>query len=454
MGRVLCVNPPAGRVIGKLSRDGRCQSEEGTWTETFPPTTLTAIAGHLRSRNHQIGLIDCIGSNISWKLLKLKIQEFKPDLVIINTVTPTIKEDLHLARIVKEISTSIITAAYGTMPTAIPKELKEWCPELDFCIRGDPETPALKIIEGKSLPEDIWIEEDLDTLGIPSYELLPTYRFPLNDKRWTFLIDGKGCPYRCVYCVEPVISKRKARYKSIPRVIEEIEYIVNRYHFPYFMFWDELFTLNVERSKEICRQIINRKLNKRCQWMITTRVDKADKELFALMRKAGCWMVVFGVESGNQEVLDTVRKDITLEQSCNAVNLAYRLGLKTVGHFIIGLPGSSKKADMDTINFALSLPLNYAQFYCCTAFPGSELYDIALKKGYLSVSNWESVEQGTANIGYPHYSAKDIQEMRRLAYHRFYWRPIFFARFLRCLSLEALIKLIPRGLRFVKWMEK
>ena len=454
MKRVLCINPPPGNIIGKLSRDSRCQSEEGTWTETFPPTTLTSIAGHIRSRGHKIGLIDCIGSNISWGLLKRKIQEFKPDTVIINTVTPTIKEDLNVARITKEVSRSIITAVYGTMPTAMPRELKKWCPELDFCIRGDPETPALNIVENKEVTQDIWVEEELDKLGIPAYELLPRYRFPLNDKRWTFLIDGKGCPYRCVYCVEPIISKRKARYKSIPRVIEEIEYIVDRHHYPYFMFWDELFTLNIERSKEICRRIIAKKLNKRCQWMITTRVDKADEELFILMKKAGCWMVVFGVESGNQKVLDAVKKDITLEQSRRAVNLAYRCGLKTVGHFIMGLPGSSRETDADTINFALSLPLHYAQFYCCTAFPGSELYDLALKEGYLSVNSWEYVEQGTANIGYPHYSASDIQQMRRLAYHKFYWRPAFFKMFVGCLSLMALIKLIPRGLRFIKWMKK
>lgn len=454
MKRVLCINPPAGRIIGKLSRDGRCQSEEGTWTETFPPTTLAAIAGHIRSKSHIVSLIDCIGSNISWEGLSQKMREFRPDFVIINTVTPTIKEDLNVARLAKRLSPNVITSAYGTMPTAMPKELREWCPELDFCIRGDPETPALDIVEKESLSEGVWIEENLDVLSIPAYELLSTYRFPLNNKRWTFLIDGKGCSYRCIYCVEPTISKRRARYKSIPRVIEEIEYIVDKCHFQYFMFWDELFTLNIERSKEICKQIIDRGINRKCQWMITTRVDKADKELFALMRKAGCLMVVFGIESGNQKVLDAVKKDITLEQSRKAVNMAHYYGLKTVGHFIMGLPGASKEADMDTINFSLSLPLNYAQFYCCTAFPGSELYEIALKKGYLTVDSWEYVEQGTANLGYPDYSAEQIQYLRRLAYKKFYWRPIFFIRFLNCLSIKALIKLLPRALRFIKWMKK
>ena len=454
MKKVLCINPPAGKIIGKLSRDGRCQSEEGTWTETFPPTTLAAIAGHIRSRNHRINLIDCIGSNISWHNLERKIKDFRPDVIIINTVTPTIIEDLDVACIAKRISNQIVTVAYGTMPTAMPNELKEWCPDLDFSIRGDPETPALAIVEGRSLPEGIWIEEDLDSLGMPAYELLPDYRFPLNDKRWAFLIDGKGCPYRCIYCVEPVISKRKARYKSIPRVMEEMDYIVNKCGCSYFMFWDELFTLQIERSKEICKQIIEKGLSKKCQWMITTRVDKADKGLFSMMKKAGCWMLVFGIESGNQSVLNCAKKDITLEQSRTAVNTAYRCGLKTVGHFIMGLPGSTAKTDEETIDFALSLPLHYAQFYCCTAFPGSELYDLAVKNNYISVDSWQDIEQGTANVSYPNYSAQDIQHMRRLAYHKFYWRYIFIFRFLSCFSMKGLVKLIPRGLRFIKWMRK
>ncbi|MBI3007945.1 MAG: radical SAM protein [Candidatus Omnitrophica bacterium] len=454
MKRVLCINPPAGKIYGKTSRDGRCQSEEGTWTETFPPTTLTAIAGHIRSRGYEVGLIDCIGNNISWKGLGEKVTDFSPNVVIINTVTPTIKEDLEVALLVKRLVPDCITAAYGTMPSALPEEIRKIQPALDYCIRGDPETPALMIADGKEPPQDVWIEPDLDNLAIPAYELLPTYHFPLNDKRWTFLIDGKGCPYRCTFCVEGTISEHKARYKSLDRVMEEIDYVVRKHRFPYFMFWDELFTLNIERSTEICKEIIKRGYNREAQWMITTRVDKADESLFELMKKAGCWMVVFGIESGNQNVLNAVKKDITIEQSRKAVEIAKKYKLKTVGHFILGLPGSSVETDRQTIEFSKSLPLDFAQFYCCTAFPGSELYDWAVEEKLLAVNTWEGIEQGTANIKYPHYSADIIQKMRQQAYREFYWRPIFWWRFLQCLSLKAILKVIPRGVRFLGWMKK
>lgn len=164
--------------------------------------------------------------------------------------------------------------------------------------------------------------------------------------------------------------------------------------------------------------------------------------------------MVFGIESGNQKVLDSVKKDITLEQSRRAVTTAKKYGLKTVGHFIIGLPGSSKETELDTIKFAKSLPLDFAQFYCCTAFPGSELYDWAVKEKLLAVNSWEGIEQGTANIGYKDFPASEIQKLRRRAYSEFYWRPIFWLRFLRIFSFTALLQLIPRGLRFIKWMLK
>jgi len=454
MKKVLCINPPAGKTYGKTSRDGRCQSEEGTWTETFPPTTLAAIAGHIKSNGHNVELVDCIGNDLSWQELEKHILDFGPEVVIINTVTPTIREDLQVASMAKRINPDCITAAYGTMPSALPEEVKKIEPMLDFCIKGDPETPALMIVEGQEPPEEIWIEPDLDKLGMPAYELLPDYRFPLNDKRWTFLIDGKGCPCRCTFCVEGMISKHKARYKSIDHVMAEIDYIVRKCGFSYFMFWDELFTLNIERSTQICKEIIKRGYNKEAQWMITTRVDKTDPDLFALMKEAGCWMVVFGIESGNQKVLDSVKKDITLEQSRKAVVMAKKKGLKTVGHFIMGLPGSSAEADGETIEFSKSLPLDFAQFYCCTAFPGSELYDWAVKEGLIAVDSWDGIEQGTANIGYPDYSAEQIQQIRRRAYKEFYWRPVFWWRFFKCLSFKALLKTIPRGLRFITWMRK
>lgn len=452
--KVLFINPPAPDEIGRLTRDGRCQSEEITWSVAFPATTIVSAAGHVREAGHEVKLIDCIGSNISWDKLKLEIEEFQPEVVIVNTATPSIYNDLEVVSVVKKINPKTKVAVYGTMPTDLPKEIKKIEPAVDYCLRGDPETPALMVVEGKKPPEDIWREKDLDELGMPAYDLMPPYFFPLTQERWLFLIDGKGCPYRCIYCVEPKISGRWARYKSPSAIIKEVEFIVEKLKISLFMFWDELFTLNRQRCEEICRLMIKKGLNKKCRWIVTTRADRVDLELLRLMKKAGCWMVAFGLESGNQKVLDTVKKDITLDQSRRAVLAAKEVGLKTVGHFIIGLLGSSPQTEAETINFAKKLDLDFAQFYTCTAFPGSELYDLAVKNRWISVSSWQGIEQGTANVGFPNFPSEEIQRWRRKAYFSFYFRPRFFYNFLRCLTPKAFLYIIPRGLRFISWMRR
>lgn len=452
--KVLCINPPAPEKFGRLTRDGRCQSEESTWSVPFPATTIVAIAGHVRQAGHQVELVDCIGEDIGWEELKLRIKKFKPDVVIINTATPSIYSDLKTAMLAKKINPKAKVAVFGTLPTDLPSEIKKIEPAVDYCLRGDPETPALMVTEGKRPPREIWREKDLNKLGMPAYDLLPKYYFPLNQKRWIWLIDGKGCPYRCIYCVEPKLSGRTARYKNPSVVVKEMDFVVNKLKIPTIMFWDELFTLNKKRCEEICRLIIKRGLNKRCLWMATTRVDKVDFELLSLMKKAGCWMVAFGLESGNQKVLDGVKKDITLSQARKAVAAAKKAGMKTLGHFIAGLPGSSPKTEAETIKFAKELDLDFAQFYTCTAFAGSELYEIALKKNWLSVPDWRGVEQGTANVGYPNFPASEIQKWRRKAYFSFYFRPRFFYNLIRCLSPQAILYLIPRGFKFINWMKK
>ena len=451
---VILINPPAPKEFGNLTRDGRCQSEESTWSVTFPASTLASIAGHIRQAGFKIKFVDCIGENISIHQLLLIVKKFKPDYAVINTATPSIESDLKVVRLIKDINSSTIIGVYGTMPSDLPNEIKKMEPLVDYCLRGDPETPALLMVQGKRPPLEVWVEKNLDNLATPAYDLMSAYFFPLTGERWVFLMDGKGCPYRCVYCVEPKISGRHARYKSAERIVEDIDFIVNKLNIHLFMFWDELFTLNKKRCLDICRLMIEKGLNKKCRWMATTRVDRVDEELLVLMKQAGCWMLAFGLESGDQNVLDIVKKDITLAQSRKTVKMAKRIGFKTLGHFIVGLPGSSPRSEAKSISFAKELDLDFVQFYTCTAFPGSELYEIAQKNKWLVVKDWGDIEQGNVNLTYPSFSAAEIHKWRRKAYTSFYFRPRFFYNFFRCLSLRALINIIPRGIKFTSWIIK
>jgi radical SAM superfamily enzyme YgiQ (UPF0313 family) len=436
-------------------------SEKATWVTNFPPVTLASIAGTLRARGHEVKLLDCIGADIPFRVMLDEVVNFKPDITVVNTSTPTIMNDLNVVKSIKSL-TNCLTVVYGVHPTVMYQETLEACPSLDFCVRGDPETPILKIAEGHySAPgvctrgrfSDVYLEDNLDRFPFAAHDLLPPYVFPLTGNRWTLIIDGRGCPFDCTFCVEPYISGRKARYRSVGRIVSEIEW-VRELGISEFLFWDELFTLNRERVISLCNAFVEKGLHKKIKWICTTRVDRVDAPLLKRMKEAGCWMISFGLESGDQSILDRCKKGITLEQSKSAIKMAKEVGLVTIGHFIIGLPMETEETIRRTIDFAKSSGLDFAQFYMATPFPGSDFYEEAKANGWLIARSWEEIEQGSCAINYPHLPKEKIEAWRRKAYHEFYFRPRFFYRFLKSLTVKALVTVPSKGVEFLKWMRK
>lgn len=458
--RVLILNPPVRGV--KFSRDGRCQSEKNTWLETFPPTTLASIAGSVRAK-YEIKLIDCIGSNVHFNLCMEKIQDFQPDYTIVNTATPTISMDMETARAIKDISGSEIIM-YGEHITARYKQVLDEYPQLDYAILAEPETPIMKVLEGdvesqgvatRKWDGGLWQEPDLDALPFPAYDLLPDYRFPLTGEKWMFVRSGRGCPYDCIYCVMPLMGNRTPRYHSVDYMIKQFKWLTDDLGIHLWMFWDELATLDKKRMLELCDRLIAEGLNKRCKWFCTTRVDKFDQELARRMKIAGCRMISFGIESGDQRVLNRNRKGITTEQTKKAIKAARDNGLRTIGHLIIGLPGSSDETEKRTIDFAKDLKIDFAQFYTATPFPGSEFYKMAVENNWiLGDDGWNQTEQGSVTISYPDFDAERIRFWRRRAYREFYLRPRAAYSVLRMSSPKVIPRLPIYVMNFLEWMRK
>jgi len=173
------------------------------------------------------------------------------------------------------------------------------------------------------------------------------------------------------------------------------------------------------------------------------------------MARANCTMIAFGLESGNQKVLDNVGKQTTLEQAEKAVKLAKKYKMRTIGHFILGLPSSTEKTEQQTIDFAKKLKIDFAQFYIATPFPGSKFYKDVIKNNWFKDKNWKKIEQGSVAISYPNYPSSRIHYMRRKAYLSFYLRPTAIYRGLTAMSTKALLKMpfsyIPT---FFRWMIK
>jgi radical SAM superfamily enzyme YgiQ (UPF0313 family) len=169
------------------------------------------------------------------------------------------------------------------------------------------------------------------------------------------------------------------------------------------------------------------------------------------MKKAGCWMISFGIESADQQVLDRAGKGITPQQAAYAVKAAGRQGLKTAGHFILGLPGDSEQSIKKTIAFARTLGLDIAQFYCCVAFPGSRLYEEAARDGLLRGNDFSAFTQGHASLNLPGVSAETVEALRRRAYKSFYLHPMTWYRTLKMFNIQGIRTVWNIFADFTRW---
>ncbi len=386
--KILLINPPAR---GGQSRDGRCQTEGSAWITSFPPTTFAGIAGAIRRScpDYQLKVMDCIGCDMDKDEAFEKAISFSADLLILNTSTPTIISDLEFAQEIKE-SSSCKILAYGAYVDAKYGELidKE---QIDYAILSEPETPIINVISGKERSKGVafkgwdggkWMEKELDDLPFPAYDLLPPYYYPLSGERWMFVRTGRGCPYKCIYCTEPM-NFPTPRYHSVKYLMKQFHWLVDELGIRTIMFWDEVATYDKGHMIELCKALISEGLSEKIKWFCTTRVDHFDDELAGYMKQAGCRMVTFGFESGDQKVLDMNKKGITIEQSKDAVKAAKNHGLMTIGHFIIGLLGDTPQTARKTSKFARDLRINFAQFYIATPFPGLEFFKIVSANGWL-----------------------------------------------------------------------
>ncbi|MFH0802674.1 MAG: radical SAM protein [bacterium] len=440
--KVLLVNPPSVNGV-RVVREGRCMQRQDGWTAAWPPLSLAYCASVLRKSGIEAALRDCIIEKIDFESLKEVIRDFKPDLLVINTATFTIEGDLSVARLAREIFPGVHAAAMGIHVTALPDESFRAEPMLDYIIRGEPEETvrdlALAIQEGRDPLEVKGISfriggvvkhnsdrpfiGDLDALPFPAWDLvdLDDYREPLSGERILLISPGRGCPYGCSFCAGKTYYGSKVRLRSPKNIADELAWDGTQFGVRNFLFWIESFTINRDHVLALMDEIISRKLDIR--FICNSRVADVDREMLFKLKKAGCWMIAFGIESGNQEILDSMKKATLLPQAKKAVLMSHEAGLKVVGHCIIGVPGESVKTIKQTMALVRTLRLDYVQYYCCVPFPGSDLYREALEKGWINTDRWDGFEQSYSVMDLPNLDSRNVMKWRKKAFLRFYLSP-------------------------------
>ena len=382
------------------------------------PLGMAYVASYLESKNIAVDIIDCDALGLDIPATVNILQTEKPKYVGLMAMTATVEIAKEMIKAIRRTIPETIIILGGVHGTALPKRTLEEIPQLDVVVMGEGEYTTyelIKTMDAKAKPEallkikgicfryDGKIYEnqrrpyiaDLDSLPFPARHLLPAdvYEGP-GWFRWIHgfvkpfnsIFSSRGCPFNCNFCAAHIMCGRKVRYRSVDKVMEEIDYLKDTYNIKILTFQDDTFTLNRERAITICKELIKRDYN--LHFMCSTRVDQIDEELLRYMKKAGFGWIFYGVESNNQEILKQCHKNTTLEQIRRAFYLTKQAGIGTHAGMILGHIGETQETAMDTIRFLLALMPDYAAIATMIPFPGSKAWDYCLENDIPLPKSW------------------------------------------------------------------
>lgn len=432
------------------------------------PHGLASIAAVLQKDGIQCRIIDGYAENLAIQDIADRVIAYSPFAVGITMATP-VAEIVHLiAKAIKERNSSIKIVLGGAHPSILPDEVMADS-NVDFIVRAEGDYSFLRLLRSLEKGPDIHTIEgitfreggkavhnktadyiaDLDELPPPAYDLLPMHLYTAPPQ-WSIaspsyqLMASRGCPYNCSFCC--VGMGRQVRFKSANRVCDEIEYLIKNHKCRQIVFVDTTFPFNLKHAESVCNEIIERGLHKKIVWFTSTRVDIVNQKMLGLMRKAGCRLLTFGVESGTQRILDSVGKNITLAQIEDAVKMAHKAGIDITASYIIGLPGETRRTIEDTIAFAKKLDTLYAQFNIICPYPGTRVYDYAEKNGLLRNRKWSNYVSLTSMTDLeppfiaPGLTKGELLALQRKAYNNYYFRPRLIMKHLKKMVFNFNIK--------------
>lgn len=372
-----------------------------------PPIGLALLAASCEKAGHQVQILDLNINN------ETKFHIAQSDLIGVTAITTTFNQANKILEDLKWLS--CIKVIGGVHPT-----ITQSAHFVDHLVVGEGDNFLSCLSNYIVCPPKV---DDLDTLPFPAYHLLPMGKYKPHAPhgkygKWMPMLTSRGCPYSCSFCSKAVFGNRY-RHMSPERVVEEIKHYMHIYKVKEICFYDDVFTVNQSYVIDLCQLLIPLGI----KWSCETRVNLVDPLLLKLMKDAGCYSISYGLESGSQTVLNTVSKDVSIEQNRKAIQITHDANIETIGYFMIGSPEETWQDLLQTIDFACSIPLDYAQFAIATPLPGSRLYNIWSKSH--SNSNWNDFKyDGFTESPFfdDHFSRQELEEMKSAMYRKFYIR--------------------------------
>lgn len=466
--KLLLVNTPID-VPGILGKFSRIYDDL-----KMVPTGIAYLAAFVRQAGIEVRILDQYAECLPLDHISQRIAEFAPDLIGYSATTPNYFAAITMLREVRKRHPGIKTVMGGQHPS-IFAEVTLGNAEVDFVIRDEGEHSLLalcraigsgssdyagipglsyKTTAGVIMHNEKTAQVDVNALPFPAYDLLPMrlYSSPSYTKFATpvyQMIASRGCPYHCTYCINAELNiAAKYRRRQVDSVLDEMELLVNQYGARQVQFWDPIFPLGHAHAQEFCDKLMERGLHKKIVWNSTTRAETLRPETIKLLAQAGCKGLGFGIESGVPELLDSVKKKFDFDKVRDICRLARREGMVVTGAFILGFPGETRAMSRQTIDFAKSLDIHYAQFSIMVPYPGTPLYRELEAKGEIQPADEKDFSRFNQSIGLtenkPIFIPKgrteaELKNLQRQAYTEFYFRPIMVWRHLPHLRRDTLL---------------
>jgi radical SAM superfamily enzyme YgiQ (UPF0313 family) len=446
--KTLLVNPPLVNGVA-FTRQGRCQEREEVLGTTKPPYTLALIASLFRAAGLEVRLVDLTAARQSVEdlIAQLDREGFQPTLILYPSTTPTLDADTHeIAKLKSRYGALLFN--FGPHASTTPAASMTRSPAVDGMFVGEPEDAALQLAQLESIdqagtvPSLTWRRASsivphtaqgsyagFLTMPYPAWDLVPlrSYNLPLVNRPYTIVETSRGCPYACDFCVAPIHQGHKFRERSAQSIVDEIERGYREFGLDFFYLWGDTVTLNVKTFTAFCDELIARNLP--IQWLSNARADNLTDPAFVhRLRKAGCWMLAMGIETESEDI----RKDMVKRLERTKIQLAITnmrdAGIRSFAFFIFGYPGETPDTINHTIDYAIALDPDFANFYPAVPYPGTELYNKALRDGLLVEEDWARMEYSYYLLRGNGLDEQVVMGAINRAKRRFFMRPRYLAR--------------------------
>ena len=436
---------------------------------------LGYISSILKNK-YNIFLKDYQGENLTLSVLLEDVKEENPDIVFISTTNGSIFHDLDTVSKIKKIKPDTVFILKGALFFNPNKTLFEEADfsDIDYLIGGEVEfiidklltahfgeKSQLKNIEGISYKENgnwqtNFVEnfcDDLDSLPFPDRYKMKNelYINPETNKPMALITTSKGCCFSCNYCLSPVISGEKVRYRSAESIFREIKDCITTHNITDFFFKADTFTVNKQNVLNLCKLIKQSNLQTKINWVANSRVDTLDEEMIKEMKSAGCSLIALGFESGSDKTLSETKKGTTVKQNLITAKLCKKYGIRMLGYFLIGFPWEDEKILEETKRHIFDIDADYIEISIVVPYEGTPVFKELTKEKKTDIKVLGSDSYNHIYKNYSKIPGEQLQKFRKQTLFKYYTRPKYIiSKIAKVKSFDILLNYFKYGLRMIK----